>query len=149
MPSFDVVSKTEITEVDNALAGMRREVETRFDFKGAKCSIERKDNALTILADDDLKPLAQVEPLHDPGREAGDQQPRAAVGGARYASGVGCNATAVTLSRCPSNRYSSLPVSASHIRTVLSPAPVSTDVPSGLNAPTYTGPVCPRNHCRG
>ncbi len=62
MPSFDVVSKTEITEVDNALAGMRREIETRFDFKGAKCSIERKDNALTLLADDDLK-LKQMHEL--------------------------------------------------------------------------------------
>ncbi|GIK98095.1 MAG: UPF0234 protein [Alphaproteobacteria bacterium] len=62
MPSFDIVSKTEITEVDNALAGMRREIETRFDFKGSKCTIERKDNALTIVADDDLK-LKQMHEL--------------------------------------------------------------------------------------
>ena len=62
MPSFDIVSKTEITEVDNALAGMRREIETRFDFKGSKCTIERKDNALTIIADDDLK-LRQMHEL--------------------------------------------------------------------------------------
>ncbi len=62
MPSFDIVSKTEITEVDNALAGMRREIETRFDFKGSKCSIERKENALTLLADDDLK-LKQMHEL--------------------------------------------------------------------------------------
>ncbi len=62
MPAFDIVSKTEITEVDNALAGMRREIETRFDFKGSKCSIERKENALTLLADDDLK-LKQMHEL--------------------------------------------------------------------------------------
>ena len=62
MPSFDIVSKTEITEVDNALAGMRREIETRFDFKGSKCSVERKDNLLTLLADDDLK-LKQMHEL--------------------------------------------------------------------------------------
>ena len=62
MPSFDIVSKTEITEVDNALAGMRREIETRFDFKGSKCSIERKENVLTLLADDDLK-LKQMHEL--------------------------------------------------------------------------------------
>ena len=62
MPSFDIVSKTEITEVDNALNGMRREIETRFDFKGSKCSIERKENVLTILADDDLK-LRQMHEL--------------------------------------------------------------------------------------
>ena len=62
MPSFDIVSKTEITEVDNALNGMRREIETRFDFKGSKCSVERTENALTILADDSLK-LKQMHEL--------------------------------------------------------------------------------------
>jgi uncharacterized protein YajQ (UPF0234 family) len=62
MPSFDIVSKTELAEVDNALAGVTREIGTRFDFKGAKCSIERKDNELTVLADDQLK-LDQMHEL--------------------------------------------------------------------------------------
>ncbi len=62
MPSFDIVSKTELSEVDNAINGMRREIETRFDFKGSKCSIERKDELLTMLADDDLK-LKQMQEL--------------------------------------------------------------------------------------
>ena len=62
MPSFDIVSKTDLAEVDNAVQGMRREIETRFDFKGSKCSIERKDNTLTILADDDMK-LRQMQEL--------------------------------------------------------------------------------------
>ncbi len=62
MPSFDVVSKTELAEVDNALASIAREIGTRFDFKGSKCSVERKDEVLTVLADDDLK-LKQVHEL--------------------------------------------------------------------------------------
>jgi uncharacterized protein YajQ (UPF0234 family) len=62
MPSFDIVSKTELSEVDNAINGMRREIETRFDFKGSKCSIDRKDELLTMLADDDLK-LKQMQEL--------------------------------------------------------------------------------------
>jgi len=62
VPSFDIVSKTEIAEIDNAIQGMRREIETRFDFKGSKCSIERKDNTLTMLADDDMK-LRQMQDL--------------------------------------------------------------------------------------
>jgi len=62
MPSFDVVSKTDIFEVDNALDGVRREIAQRFDFKGAKCSIERAENVVTILADDDLK-LKQMHEL--------------------------------------------------------------------------------------
>jgi hypothetical protein len=62
MPSFDVVSKLDLAEVDNALAGMAREIGTRFDFKGSKCSIERKEGELIILADDDLK-LKQMHEL--------------------------------------------------------------------------------------
>lgn len=62
MPSFDIVSKTDLAEVDNALAGIAREIGTRFDFKGSKCSIERKDNEMTVLADDDLK-LKQMHEL--------------------------------------------------------------------------------------
>jgi uncharacterized protein YajQ (UPF0234 family) len=62
MPSFDIVSKTEISEVDNALDGVTREIGQRYDFKGSHCSIERKENELTLLADDDLK-LKQMHEL--------------------------------------------------------------------------------------
>src|SRR5271157_4093576 len=61
MPSFDIVSRLEMDEVDNALAGIAREITTRFDFKGSKSSIERQESALTILADDDLK----LKQLHE------------------------------------------------------------------------------------
>ena len=62
MPSFDIVSKTDLAEIDNAIQGVTREVGTRFDFKGSHCSIERKDLLITILADDDLK-LRQIQEL--------------------------------------------------------------------------------------
>src|SRR6266581_8081692 len=62
MPSFDVVSKLDLAEVDNALAGMSREIATRFDFKGSNCSIKREEGALTVTADDDLK-LKQMHEL--------------------------------------------------------------------------------------
>jgi uncharacterized protein YajQ (UPF0234 family) len=62
MPSFDIVSKTDMAEVDNALAGILREIGTRFDFKGSKCSVEREDVTITLLADDDQK-LAQMQEL--------------------------------------------------------------------------------------
>ncbi len=62
MPSFDVVSKTDVHEVDNALEGVRREIAQRFDFKGAKCSVERAENIVTVAADDDLK-LKQMHEL--------------------------------------------------------------------------------------
>jgi hypothetical protein len=62
MPSFDIVSRLDLAEVDNALAGMAREIATRFDFKGAKAKVEREEGALTIFADDDLK-LKQMHEL--------------------------------------------------------------------------------------
>src|SRR6266581_2623651 len=62
MPSFDVVSKLDLAEVDNALAGMSREIATRFDFKGSTCSIKREEGAMTVLADNDLK-LKQMHEL--------------------------------------------------------------------------------------
>lgn len=53
MPSFDIVSKTDMAEVDNAIAGIQREIGTRFDFKGSKCSLERKEQVITVLADNE------------------------------------------------------------------------------------------------
>ena len=60
MPSFDVVSRTKLPEVDNAIQGAMREIGTRYDFKGSTCSIERTDETLTLKADDELK-LKQVQ----------------------------------------------------------------------------------------
>lgn len=62
MPSFDVVSRTELPEVDNAVQGAMREIGTRYDFKGSNCSVEHADGVLTIRADDELK-LKQVQDL--------------------------------------------------------------------------------------
>jgi uncharacterized protein YajQ (UPF0234 family) len=62
MPSFDVVSRLDLSEVDNALAGLAREIATRFDFKGSKCEVKRQESALTLLADDELK-LKQMHEL--------------------------------------------------------------------------------------
>jgi uncharacterized protein YajQ (UPF0234 family) len=62
MPSFDIVSKTDLAEVDNAVQNVLREVETRYDFKGSSCDLEHKDGVLTVKADDDLK-LKQMQEL--------------------------------------------------------------------------------------
>jgi uncharacterized protein YajQ (UPF0234 family) len=62
MPSFDTVSRLDLAEVDNALAGIAREIGTRFDFKGSKSAITREEGALLVLADDELK-LRQLHEL--------------------------------------------------------------------------------------
>ncbi len=55
MPSFDVVSKTDLNEVDNALANMEREMTQRYDFKGSNCKIRREEALLNLDADDEMK----------------------------------------------------------------------------------------------
>jgi len=62
MPSFDIVSKTEIAEVDNALDGARREIGTRYDFKRSKSTIARAENVITIMADDAMR-LKHIQEL--------------------------------------------------------------------------------------
>jgi len=62
VPSFDIVSRIELAEVDNALAGIMREIGTRFDFKGSKCRVERQEEVLNVIADDELK-LKQMHEL--------------------------------------------------------------------------------------
>ena len=62
MPSFDIVSRTDLVEVGNAVQSATREIGTRYDFKGSKCSIDHSDTILTLNADDDFK-LKQVAEL--------------------------------------------------------------------------------------
>lgn len=62
MPSFDVVSKTDLSEVENAVQNVMREIAQRYDFKGSKSTVERNEAEITIEADDDLK-LKQVHEL--------------------------------------------------------------------------------------
>jgi len=62
MPSFDVVSRVDLAEVDNAVAGVMREISTRFDFKGSQSNLKREEAALILVADDALK-LRQMHEL--------------------------------------------------------------------------------------
>ncbi|MGH7092165.1 MAG: YajQ family cyclic di-GMP-binding protein [Stellaceae bacterium] len=62
MASFDIVSRLDLAEVDNGIAGITREIATRFDFKGSKCTITRNEGEVMLVADDDLK-LKQMHEL--------------------------------------------------------------------------------------
>lgn len=62
MPSFDIVSEVSLTEADNAIQNVMREIGTRYDFKGSKSTVEIKEGVITINADDDLK-LKQMHEL--------------------------------------------------------------------------------------
>ena len=62
MPTFDIVCKTDLMEMDNAINGVNRETKQRFDLMGSKCEVQRQENLLTIVADDDMK-LRQMQDL--------------------------------------------------------------------------------------
>jgi uncharacterized protein YajQ (UPF0234 family) len=57
MPSFDLVSKINLQEVDNAVNSVNRELTNRYDFKGAVFSIElnNKEYQINISADSEYK----------------------------------------------------------------------------------------------
>ena len=63
--SFDIVSKIDRQEVDNALGQTAREVATRYDFKGTHCTIEfdRAKAEIRLAADDAFRMDALVDVL--------------------------------------------------------------------------------------
>jgi cyclic-di-GMP-binding protein len=86
MPSFDIVSEVENQEIDNALNQARKELATRFDFKGSTAEILHEKDKITLTAEDaarlrglreivvgklskrgvDLRNVEQVEPAISP-----------------------------------------------------------------------------------
>lgn len=65
MPSFDVVSKVDPQEVDNALNQTRKEIGQRYDFKDTKTEIreEKEKNVIHVVSDDEFKVKAVVDVL--------------------------------------------------------------------------------------
>ena len=63
--SFDIVSKVDMQEVDNALNQARKEILQRYDFKGSKTSIElnQKEFEIVLISDDDFRMKAVVDIL--------------------------------------------------------------------------------------
>ena len=62
MPSFDIVSEVDKTEVKNAVEQTNKEVSTRFDFKGSDARVEQAELVLTVFADNEFQ-LNQVQDI--------------------------------------------------------------------------------------
>lgn len=65
MPSFDVVSKIDLAELDNAVNQTKKELSTRYDFQGAQADIVvAPDNtAITVKANSEDRVQAAKEVL--------------------------------------------------------------------------------------
>ena len=63
MPSFDIVSKVEMQEVDNAVNQTIKEIAQRYDFKGSKSEVALEKEGIRVLTEDDFRLKAIVDIL--------------------------------------------------------------------------------------
>jgi cyclic-di-GMP-binding protein len=61
MPSFDIVSEVNSMEIENAVNQAKKELATRFDFKGAKAEIVLEKDEIRLAAEDKFKVKALEE----------------------------------------------------------------------------------------
>lgn len=65
MPSFDIVSKVQWNEVDNALHQAEKEISQRFDFKDTDTALEKATDAITIRSGSEDRAKAALNVLQD------------------------------------------------------------------------------------
>jgi hypothetical protein len=63
MPSFDVVSKVNMMEVDNALQQSQREISTRFDFRDTGTTLEKTAEGIVLVANSESRLEAALDVL--------------------------------------------------------------------------------------
>jgi uncharacterized protein YajQ (UPF0234 family) len=65
MPSFDVVSKVDLMELDNAINTARKELGQRYDFRGTNTDLERGPDGITIRSSDESRAAAALSVLRE------------------------------------------------------------------------------------
>ena len=65
MPTFDVVSKVAMHEVDNAVQQTSKEITTRYDFRDTGASIERNDDGILLRANSEGRVEAAFSVLQE------------------------------------------------------------------------------------
>lgn len=65
MPSFDIVSEIDKVEVANAVENAKRELATRFDFRGVEASFEYNDGVVKVKAEGDFQIQQMIDILRN------------------------------------------------------------------------------------
>jgi cyclic-di-GMP-binding protein len=65
MPSFDVVSKVDLMELDNALHIAQKELAQRYDFRGTNTSLERTPEGILLRTSDEAHAAAAITVLRE------------------------------------------------------------------------------------
>ena len=94
--SFDISCKVDMQEVSNAINQAQREIETRYDLKGSKNTIEQDKMVLTVQSPDDMKLKAVVDILQSKLHRRGIDLRALTIGDPQPASG-GTLRQAITL----------------------------------------------------
>ncbi len=64
MPSFDIVSKVNLQEVENGVNQAKAEIDNRFDFRGSKTELNWDKKAISFKSSDEYKMGAIKDILH-------------------------------------------------------------------------------------
>ena len=65
MPSFDVVSKIDLMELDNALNTAKKELGQRYDFRGTKTDLERTPEGILLRSSDEPHAVSALTVLRE------------------------------------------------------------------------------------
>lgn len=65
MPSFDIVSKLDMQEADNAVNQARKEIATRYDFRASKSRIDWDKIKINLTSDDEFKMKSLIDILKE------------------------------------------------------------------------------------
>jgi len=65
MPSFDIVSKVQWNEVDNALNQAQKEISQRYDFKDTHTELERNDDGIVVRSSSEDRVKAALDVLQE------------------------------------------------------------------------------------
>jgi cyclic-di-GMP-binding protein len=80
MPSFDITCEVDLTEVKNATNMVRKELQTRFDFRGVIWEMVEEKNTITLSAESEFKLTAVLDVLRDRLARRGVSQKNVEVG---------------------------------------------------------------------
>jgi uncharacterized protein YajQ (UPF0234 family) len=65
MPSFDVVSKVDLMELDNAINTAQKELSQRYDFRGTNTQLERTPEGIILRTSDEQRATATLQVLRE------------------------------------------------------------------------------------
>ena len=65
MPSFDVVSKVDLMELDNAINTAQKELSQRYDFRGTNTQLERTPEGIILRTSDESRATATLQVLRE------------------------------------------------------------------------------------